>query len=154
MKKLNSIIENATETDLLFIINGIKKICKIEKEIPEKDSILIKNTKEAIRNKKIRIAKTNNKTLGFVQFTFSSKEPYGLSYGKRKEFCWLEWMYILEPYQRRGVGHLLHNDIKRICRKNKIKEIILDVFEINEIAKNFYKKEKFNYFIHILREKI
>jgi len=147
-------LEHASYANINFIIRGIKEICKIEQQEPEKIKILVKNTKRAIKNKRIRIIKKDGMIRGFVQFTFSSKEPYGLDYGKRKRYCWVEWMYIAKSYRRKGFGRQLHKDLMKICNKNNVKEIMLDVFEVNENARNFYQKEKFKDFIHILREKV
>jgi GNAT superfamily N-acetyltransferase len=150
----NLIIEDARKRDLKFIVHGIKDICKIEKERSEKEIILIKKTRKAIKNKQIKVARINNITVGFLQYAFSRNEPYGLNYGKREKFCWIEWTYVAKKYRRKGIGHLLHKEVISVCKNNNIQEIMLDVFEINKKARNFYSKENFNNFIHILREKI
>ena len=53
-----------------------------------------------------------------------------------------------------GIGKLLHKDLAGICKKWKIREIMLDVFERNENARKFYEKEGFEEFVHILIEKL
>ena len=149
-----TIIEFATEKDLKLIIKGIKEICNIEKQKPKKEAILINNIKKAIRNKRIIIAKRDNKKIGFIQFTFSNKEPYGLDYGKRKKYCWIEWMYVVKNCRRKGIGDIMFKNIINICKKNRVNEVMLDVFEVNKNAREFYKKERFDSFINIMKKRI
>ena len=63
-------------------------------------------------------------------------------------------MYISKEFRRSGIGNALRNEIRRICKKHRISEILLDVFQVNESARKFYSKEGFSEFIHILKEKI
>jgi len=144
-------IRNATSKDLNFIYGGTIDICKIEKQTPEKKSFTIKQLKLAIKNKKIRIAYLSEKPIGFVQFTFSNKSPYGLKYGRwKRKFCWIEWMYVSKGNRLQGIGKLLKKDLEKIVKRKKIKEIMLDVFEINKNAKKFYLKNEFKDIIHIM----
>jgi GNAT superfamily N-acetyltransferase len=148
-------IQNATKKDINFIYNGTTDICKIEKQKPEKKAFTIKQLKQAIQTKKVRVAHLNKKPVGFVQFTFSNKSPYGLEYGRwERKFCWIEWMYITKKNRRQGIGILLKKDLEKICKKKKVNEIMLDVFEVNKKAKKFYIKNGFNDVIHIMTTKI
>lgn len=155
MKKQNIKIDYAKKQDILFIIKGIKEICKIEKEKPEKNSFLIKKIKEALEKNQIIIARYKDEPIGFVQFIFSNKEPYGFDYGKHgKEYCWIEWIYVLKKYRNEGIGSGLYKNLAKICKNKNIKEIMLDVFEINKHGQKFYFDKGFKPLINILVEKL
>lgn len=149
-------IRFATKKDIPFIVKGIQEICRIEKENPDKKENIIKITKKALRKKEIKVAvDKNNKPIGFIQFKFTNKTPYGIEYGNyERKYCWIDWMYTSEKYRGKGIGSILHKDILPICKKAKIKEIILDVFQVNPKAKKFYEKEGFREYIYLLKEKI
>ncbi len=147
-------IKRAGDEDTGFVLNGIKEICRIEKEEPEKDSVLIKKINKAIKDREIILAEVNNKPAGFIQFDISYKEPYGLDYGKRKRYCWVDWVFVKRSFRRKRIGKRLVGELKKICKKNKIREIMLDTFDINKKAKKFYSKIGFREYIHIIREEI
>jgi len=63
-------------------------------------------------------------------------------------------MYVRKGFRGKGIGKALHEDVVSICKKKGIKEILLDVFQINSLARKFYEKEDFSQFIQILRERI
>lgn len=148
-------LKSAEKRDILFILNGINEICKIEKQKVYKKSELIKIIKSSLRKKEIKIAIDKNKVVGFIQFKFSKLNPYGIDYGKyEKKYCWIDWMYVSKEFRGKGIGRSLHNYVRSICKKKNISEIMLDVFKVNKNAIKFYKKEGFIEFIHILKEKI
>ncbi|MBU0906854.1 MAG: GNAT family N-acetyltransferase [Nanoarchaeota archaeon] len=148
------VLKNGNDSDVSFVINGIKEICKIEKQKPESNAGLLKAVKEAIKGGRLIVARLGNNRVGFVQFIFSTREPYGLDYGKRKKFCWIEWMYVTRFYRRHGVGRYMHQKIVALCKKKNVGEIMLDVFRVNRSAISFYRKENFKSFIHILVGKV
>jgi diamine N-acetyltransferase len=145
----------ALNEDIPFITNGIKEICLIEKQKPENDSKILKSLKIALLKKEILILCENNELIGFVQFKITNQTPYGIDYGKcEKKFCWIDWFYVAKKYRNQGFGKILHQNIRSLCKKKKVNEIMLDVFKINSNARKFYQKEGFSEFIYIMREKI
>lgn len=151
----NILADNAVKEDVTFILRGIKEICKIEKQKPDPDKTIIKLTNNAINNNQIRILRINKKPIGFVQYKFTRKSLYGFDYGPyKRKYCWIDWWYVTKAYRRKGIGNMLYKEMIKICKKQKIKEIILDVFDVNRNARRFYEKEKFHNSIHILKEKI
>ncbi len=148
-------IRYAIKADIPFILQGIREVCRIEMEKPDKKAKLIRLINKAMKKKEIRVVTQDGKTAGFVQYQFTRKSPYGIEYGNYgKRFCWIDWMYISKEFRRSGIGNALRNEIRRICKKHRISEILLDVFQVNESARKFYSKEGFSEFIHILKEKI
>ena len=140
--------------DINLILNGILEICKIEKQKPETKNKLIQQTKNAIQKKEIRIITLNKEPIGFLQYKFTKKTPYGIDYGNSEnKFCWIDWFYITKEHRRKGFGEILIKDLKLLSKKKKIHEIMLDVFNINNQAIKFYKKEVFKDFIQILKIK-
>lgn len=148
-------IRYAIKEDIPFILQGIMEVCRIEKEKPDKKAKLVCLINKAMQKKEIRVITKGKETAGFVQFQFTRKSPYGIEYGEYgKRFCWIDWMYVAKKFRRSGIGNALHNEIRCVCKKCRVSEIMLDVFQINESAKKFYRKEGFSEFIHILKEKI
>jgi GNAT superfamily N-acetyltransferase len=153
MKKV--IFEKATTKDIPFIIKGINEIYKIEKQPSDKRSVLEKKIKIQIKQKQIIVAKIGEKTIGFLEFLFSKKEPYGINYDDEKEkYCWVNNMYVKKELRGLGIGKLFFKELKKICKDKKIKRIMLDVFEVNENGKKFYKKTGFKQETHIMEEKL
>lgn len=149
------VIENASTEDMEFIVKGMFEICSIERQLSDPRNTLIKQTKKAIKNREILVARDKNRPVGFIQFVFAKKNPYGLEYGDyRRKYCWIEWMYVKRGYRRKGIGKLLHKNVIAVCKKHKVKEIMLDVFDVNKNARKFYEEEKFCNFIHILKERV
>lgn len=145
----------AKTKDIPFILQGTKEICLIEKQESVLDNSQLKIIKTALKKKEIRVASIDRKIVGFIQFKFSKKNPYGIDYGDyERRFCWIEWFYVSKEWRRNGIGKLLHKDILALCKKKNIKEIMLDVFQVNNAAIKFYKKEGFSEFIKILMERI
>lgn len=148
-------IRYAEKGDINFILHGIREICRIERQKPDSKTKLISLIKKAIRKKEIRIIAQDKKDIGFVQFTFTKKSPYGIEYGNyNRRFCWIDWMYVAKEFRKKSIGRLLHKEVASACKKQGVSEIMLDVFHINSKARGFYEKEGFLEFIHILRERI
>jgi GNAT superfamily N-acetyltransferase len=149
------VIDNASAVDLDFIVKGMFEICNIERQVSDPRNTLIKQAKKAIKGEEILVARDKAKIVGFIQFVFAKKNPYGLDYGNyNKKYCWIEWMYVRRGYRRKGIGKRLQENVIAVCKKHKVKEIMLDVFDVNKNARKFYEEEKFCNFIHILKEKV
>ncbi len=145
----------AKHKHLNFILEGIKIIYKIEKEPYKDKKNVTKNIIKSIKNKEIIIADLNDKPVAFLQFNFSKKCPYGLNYSNWKnKFGWIEWLYVEKKQQHKKIGTLLQKEFEKECKKRKIKEILLDVYEVNQNARKFYQKNGYKEKIIILSKKI
>ena len=155
INKIMNEIRYASKEDLDLIIKGILEICNLEKEKPDTKKQILRKTLKAIKNKEIITIYTNNKPVAFIQFKFTKKTPYGINYSDNKnKLCWIDWIYVLKGYRKKGLGNRLLKDLEYICKQNKTKEIMLDVFKINKSATKFYEHKKYSEYIKILREKI
>jgi GNAT superfamily N-acetyltransferase len=150
-------IRNAKLQDTEFILSGIRDILRIEKCVFS-DRVYRerkKLTKDAIKNKQVRVAIKENKPIGFSWFKISDLTPFGLDYGKWSEkYCWISFVHILKDYRNQGIGSLLYDDIMRICRRKRIKQIMLDIFTVNKKSARFHKRRGFKPFLLIYSKRI
>lgn len=145
----------ANKNDISFVLQGIFEICAIEKQKKDSLAVALKLITDALRKKEIRIITDDDVIVGFIQFAFTKKNPYGLKYGDyERKYCWVDNMYVAKKFRKMGIGEMLLKDVRVICKKEKISEIMLDVFHVNKKARAFYEEEGFSEFIHILRQKI
>jgi len=147
-------IRNAKLQDTEFILSGIREIFRIEN-----DSFVYSEKKKlarnAIRNKHIRVAIKENKPIGFSWFRISDLTPFGLDYGKwSRKYCWISFVHVLKDYRNQGIGSLLYDDIMRICRRKRIKQIMLDIFTVNKKSTSFHKKRGFEPLLSVYSKRI
>ncbi len=136
-------IRDAKLHDTEFILSGIRDIFRIEKCVfsdriyREKKRL----TKNAIKNKQVRVVIEEDKPVGFSWFKIGDLTPFGLDYGKWSEkYCWISFVYVLESYTNQGIGSLLYEDIMSICKRKKVKQIMLDVFTVNKKSARFHER--------------
>ncbi|NYZ78533.1 GNAT family N-acetyltransferase [Candidatus Micrarchaeota archaeon] len=133
-------IRNAKLQDIEFVLSGIREIFKIENDIfvySEKKKL----ARNAIRDKHIRVAMRGDKPIGFSWFKIGDLTPFGLDYGKwSRKYCWISFVYVLKNYRNKGIGSLLYEDIMRICKRKKVKQIMLDVFTVNKKSARFHER--------------
>jgi ribosomal protein S18 acetylase RimI-like enzyme len=136
---MNSAIRNAKLQDIGFVLSGIREIFRIENDIfvySEKKKL----ARNAIRDKHVRVVIKGGKPIGFSWFRISDSTPFGLDYGKWSEkYCWISFVYVLKNYRNQGIGSLLYDDVMRICRRKKVKQIMLDVFTVNKKSARFHE---------------
>ena len=74
---------------------------------------------------------TNNLVSGFIiaQRVLNNFEIYSL--------------FVAPDSRRLGIAMTLLNDLIRMCKKQRIEKILLEVMEINKAAKNLYLKNDF-----------
>ncbi|NYZ76223.1 GNAT family N-acetyltransferase [Candidatus Micrarchaeota archaeon] len=140
---MNLAIRDAKLQDTEFILSGIRDIFRIEKCVFS-DRVYRerkKFTKNAIKNKQVRVVIEENKPIGFSWFRISDLTPFGLDYGKwSRKYCWISFVYVVKGYRNQGIGSLLYDDIMKICKKKGIKQIMLDVFTVNKKSTRFHEK--------------
>jgi GNAT superfamily N-acetyltransferase len=91
--------------------------------------------------------------LGYIQFAFTGQFPYGVTYGKWKnKYCWVDNVYVhpgncrgnkrltLEEHRGKGISKLLYKFLEKHCLENNVKEIMLDVYVVNQSSKIVHEK--------------
>jgi GNAT superfamily N-acetyltransferase len=130
----------------------------IEKRKPTK-KILAKRRQEAaktIRKKKTIIAENEaGERAGFISYEFSRAPPFGVDYGDwYNEYAWVSWSYVDKKWRKKGVGRALYAAVEKIARERGIKEVMLDVFEVNARSRAFHRKLGFSPLLSIYSKKI
>lgn len=83
----------------------------------------------------ILVAKTEGKIVGFLMAEFQKTPHY-----KNTNTCMINEISVTEKYRSYGIGTILFNRVLFVCKKKKIEEIKLDVYNVNVRAKNFYER--------------
>ena len=87
-------------------------------------------------------------------FEVSRKTPFGVDYGPWSErFAWVSWSFVDAPRRGKGVGKALYAEFERECRRRGIKEVMLDVFEVNAKSRAFHEKLGFAPLLSIYSKK-
>lgn len=91
---------------------------------------------------------TENKHIGYIKVNFRSAQT-DLQDQNTME---VERIYVLQEFQRQKAGQFLLNNAIEIARKNHVDNLWLGVWEKNNKAIDFYKKNQFKDFAtHIFR---
>lgn len=144
----------ATPSDLAFILSGVKQIIEREKEL-FKVSVQKRLAKKAVSSKKVRVALLNGERAGFLWFDFSKSFPFGVAYGAYPHrYAWVSWSFVEKKHRGKGVGRSLYEDLKKICRKKKIKKILSDVYEINSDSIAFHASIGFKPTVRIYEKNV
>lgn len=94
--------------------------------------------KSAITNNITLIAIKDKKVVGYLIGSINTENSYNI-----KSQAELENMCINNNYRHFGIGTLLFNEFKRICKENNIKELKVTASYDNKNAISFYKKNGF-----------
>eukprot|EP01120_Amphizonella_sp_Union-15-10_P017242 TRINITY_DN9525_c0_g1_i1.p1 TRINITY_DN9525_c0_g1~~TRINITY_DN9525_c0_g1_i1.p1 ORF type:complete len:161 (+),score=20.28 TRINITY_DN9525_c0_g1_i1:88-570(+) len=148
----------AKEEDFDFIMSGKRKIWDLDKEYlpPNEVKEQEENTQQGITNQTTLIAEASTERIGFLEFTLSDQTPYGgPAYGLwGRKLMWICYLFVLEAWQRKGVGRFLYQVAEDYCRQNYVKDIILDVYFSNPGSAEFHKKLGFKPLLQIYSKKI
>ncbi len=159
MKKLKLRFRYAKPSDLDFVVRGMNEVeFVIEKVKPTKKKAVErrKQAATAIKNRKITIAEDEaGERVGFAWLETSGKTPFGVNYGKwNNEYAWVSWSFVGARWRGKGVGRALYAALEKIARKRGIREIMLDVFEVNTKSKKFHAKLGFKPLLTIYSKKL
>lgn len=96
------------------------------------------------KNSLVLIAELNKKPIGcgFAEI----RKNHG-SWSKFSHKGYIGLMFVREDYRGKGVGSLILKELLKWLRKMKIKDIRLQVYQNNAIAKNTYLKAGFKDYI-------
>ena len=86
------------------------------------------------KNKRIIVAEENNEIIGLCAFSFNDN-----AYQTRKKQIFIDDIYVVPDYRRKGVAKALFNYVKSLAEKEKYEKIDLTVWSFNEEALIFYK---------------
>jgi ribosomal protein S18 acetylase RimI-like enzyme len=119
-----------------------KKICTSKDYKDVYTNELLKLTKE--NDGIIYIAESNNYCVGMIAGII---EKYSVvdntHYKNNKESRILE-LFVEENYRKENIGKRLIKKIEEHFKENGCDFLLVDVFEYNEVAKEFYKKSGYN----------
>lgn len=149
----------AKPSDLDFVARGMNEVeFVIEKRKPTKKKIAERRreARKAINKKRVVIAENESgEAAGFVSFEFSWEPPFGVDYGKwYNEYAWVSWSFVEKRFRGKGAGRALYAQVEKLCRKRGVKEVLLDVFEVNAASKKFHRKLGFAPLLSIYSKKI
>ena len=83
----------------------------------------------------ILVAKINNKIVGFLSAKFKKTPWY-----KCANACMIDEVSVSEKCCSCGIGTALIKKILSVCKKKKIEEVKLDIYNVNTGAKRLYER--------------
>ena len=83
----------------------------------------------------ILVAKIDNKVVGFLLADFTKAPHY-----KYVNVCIIDEIVVSETHRSCGIGTVLFKKALSICKKRKIEEIKLNVYNANAGAKHLYER--------------
>lgn len=152
------IFKSASISDFDYCWNAILEIViNSGTQLHEYDNDHNKNMlNNGIINNNVLTANINNNCIGFIWYSKSDTEPYGIgNYGKHENtFLWINYLFVSENFRHKGIATKLYIKVEEYCIKNNIKEILLDVFENNTNSIKFHNNIGFNKKIGIYSKNI
>ena len=98
-----------------------------------------KFTKKLNDNCRILVAKIDNKVVGFLLVEFTKTPHY-----KNVNVCILDEIVVSEKHRSCGIGTALFKKAMSVCKKKKIEEVKLNVYNANIDAKRLYERLGFS----------
>ena len=83
----------------------------------------------------ILVAKIDNKIVGFLSAKFKKTPWY-----KYANACMIDEVSVSEKCRSCGIGTALIKKILSVCKKKKIEEVKLDIYNVNTGAKRLYER--------------
>lgn len=145
-------VRYAKQSDIGFILGGLEDTRRHAgwlKRYTKATYSDKKDIREAIRERRIRVAEQGNKPIGFLNFSTDSEIMYF-----RERFLWIDLVYVRKMCRRKGVGSLLYKDLTRIARKKGLKKLVIDIFDANKKSIIFHKKRGFKPLYTIYKREI
>jgi len=135
---MNTNIRPALRHDVPQILKLVKELAIYEKAPDE----VINTEKQMLKDGfgdsplfKCIIAENAENIIGFALCYFR--------YSTWKGKClYLEDLYVIEDYRKKGVGQLLFNEVIELAKKEECKRVNWQVLEWNDPAIKFYEKNK------------
>ena len=141
MRNKMSIIREANINDIEALHRIFEALHKIHFDgrpdiFSDDNPYTVKFIKRALKDKskKIIIAEKNTGIIGLCAFCFNDN-----AYQTRKKQIFIDDIYVMPEYRRKGVAKALFNYVKSLAEKEKYEKIDLTVWSFNEEALIFYK---------------
>ena len=148
-------IRQALETDILILLSFEEGIIEAERpfdntlregEIHYYDLIeLIKSDKA-----EVLVAVSNNEIVGSGYAKILTAKPYQ----KYSENAYLGFMYVKPTFRGQGINQSILQKLIEWAKSKHIKEVRLEVYDENQIAKNSYLKAGFKPNLLEMRQEI
>ncbi len=90
------------------------------------------------------VAQENEKAVGYVLLFVTNFADNPFQYSRR--FVLIDQILVLKNYQEKGIGKLLLEATYSFAKKNKIDTVELNHWTLNESARKFFNKNKFEYY--------
>ncbi|MBO6120046.1 MAG: GNAT family N-acetyltransferase [Lachnospiraceae bacterium] len=129
-------IRKATINDVDKIIYFIKELAKYEKmsELVTATPELIKEWIFEKKKASVIFAVENDKEVGYALYFYNYSTFTG------KAGLYLEDLFVLPEYRYKGYGLVLINELKNICKKEKLGRFEWQCLNWNESSIKFYEK--------------
>ena len=111
----------------------------MDKYLDEEFSVSKLTAELSDKNSEFYFATFNNKVIGYLKLNFGQSQTE-LKDDKALE---IERIYVLKEFQGKAVGQMLYKKVIQIARQTKTDYVWLGVWEKNQRAINFYKKNGF-----------
>ncbi len=90
------------------------------------------------------IAQEDEKAVGYALLFVTNFADNPFQYSRR--FVLIDQILVLKNYQEKGIGKLLLEATYSFAKKNKIDTVELNHWTLNESARRFFNKNKFEYY--------
>jgi GNAT superfamily N-acetyltransferase len=101
----------------------------------------------SLRNGCILIAHDGQDTAGFVCVVASTR---GASPDDPEPYAWIQDIFVMPAWRRRGVASLLLAEAERFARDQGARHLRLGVLDRNPDARTFYERHGFREYTHVL----
>lgn len=92
------------------------------------------------------IAKDDDTEVGYILGLIQHREESAFQY--ESDVIYIDQLSVAENFRGNGIGKILLNEVFKIAKKNKIKNIELDHWSLNKNAELFFTNNGFKYFNH------
>jgi ribosomal protein S18 acetylase RimI-like enzyme len=141
------IVEVYSELVELHVENLPWKYQRPEKEIFSK-AVFMENLKS--KNSLILLAKQKVKVIGLINVKIEKAANLPLNVARR--YAKIHDLVVKESFREKGVGKKLLDEAQKWVQSKGVTDIELEVYDFNEEAMAFYKKDGFREVSHIVRK--
>jgi GNAT superfamily N-acetyltransferase len=137
-------IRKAIETETSILLSFEKGIIEAERPFDhnlKEGDIHYYDLPELIKNEnaEVLVAVVDNEIAG----SGYAKILTGKSYHKHSEYAYLGFMYVKPAFRGRGINQRILQELIDWAKSKNLKEVRLEVYDENNIAKNSYLKAGF-----------
>ena len=93
-------------------------------------------------NKKIFICLAEQRSVGYILLQIGGHEGHAFCYAQK--WIYIDQIGVSEKYRGRSVGKRLIEAAKKFAKQHQLNRLMLDVWTVNENAKEFFIKQGFN----------